>query len=85
MKCYTFEKKSIFIDMKSITEYQDYRCYMQDYYDERKRVSSFSWREFARIAGFTSPTYLKLVCEKKNAPFICRGRKSRCRDALGGV
>ena len=65
MKCYTFEKKSIFIDMKSITEYQDYRCYMQDYYDERKRVSSFSWREFARIAGFTSPTYLKLVCEKK--------------------
>ena len=38
---------------------------MQDYYDERKRVSSFSWREFARIAGFTSPTYLKLVCEKK--------------------
>ena len=51
--------------MKPITEYQDYRCYMQDYYDERKRVSSFSWREFARSAGFTSPTYLKLVCEKK--------------------
>ena len=51
--------------MKPITEYQDYRCYMQDYYDERKRVSSFSWREFARSAGFTSPTYLELVCEKK--------------------
>jgi len=38
---------------------------MQDYYDERKRVSSFSWREFTRAAGFASPTYLKLVCEKK--------------------
>lgn len=55
----------IFVIMKPITEYQDYRCYMQDYYDERKRVSSFSWREFARAAGFTSPTYLKLVCEGK--------------------
>ena len=52
--------------MKPITEYQDYRCYMQDYYDEQKRISSFSWREFARAAGFTSPTYLKLVCEGKS-------------------
>ena len=51
--------------MKPITDYQDYRCYVQDYYDERKRVSSFSWREFARAAGFTSPIYLKLVCEGK--------------------
>ncbi len=51
--------------MKPIIEYQDYRIYMQDFYDERKRVSSFSWREFARAAGFTSPTYLKLVCEGK--------------------
>ncbi|WP_041260021.1 TIGR02147 family protein [Fibrobacter succinogenes] len=51
--------------MKSVTEYQDYRVYMQDYYDERKRVSSFSWREYAKASGFTSPTYLKLVCEGK--------------------
>ena len=52
--------------MKPITEYQDYRRYMQDFYDERKRVSTFSWREFAKAAGFTSPTYLKLVCEGKS-------------------
>ena len=58
-------KNGIFKFMKPITEYQDYRRYMQDYYDERKRVSSFSWREFARSAGFSSPTYLKLVCEGK--------------------
>ena len=51
--------------MKPVTEYQDYRVYMQDYYNERKRVSSFSWREFTRASGFTSPTYLKLVCEGK--------------------
>jgi uncharacterized protein (TIGR02147 family) len=51
--------------MKSVTEYEDYRIYMQDFYNERKRISSFSWREFTRASGFTSPTYLKLVCEGK--------------------
>lgn len=53
--------------MKPVTEYRDYRCCMQDFYDERKRTCSFTWREFARLAGFTSPTYLKLVCEGKSS------------------
>jgi uncharacterized protein (TIGR02147 family) len=35
---------------------------MQDYYDERKRLGAFSWREFCRRAGFSSPNFLKLVC-----------------------
>lgn len=52
--------------MKPITEYRDYRCYMQDFYNERKRGVAFTWREYARLAGFTSPTYLKLVCEGKS-------------------
>jgi len=52
--------------MKPVTEYQDYRSYMQDFYNERKRLSSFSWRTFARMSGFSSPTYLKLVCEGKS-------------------
>lgn len=51
--------------MKPITEYVDYRQYMRDYYEERKRVSYFSWREFAKIAGFSSSGYLKLVCDGK--------------------
>ena len=51
--------------MAPVTEYEDYRIYMQDYYNERKRTTSFSWREFTRASGFTSPTYLKLVCEGK--------------------
>ena len=51
--------------MKPITDYVDYRRYMQDFYDEMKRTSAFTWREFARLAGFVSPTYLKLVCEGK--------------------
>ena len=48
--------------MKSILEYKDYRLYMQDYYDERKRLGAFSWREFCKSAGFSSPNFLKLVC-----------------------
>ena len=52
--------------MKPITEYKDYRAYMQDFYDQRKRCSAFSWREFSRLAGFSSPIYLKLVCEGKS-------------------
>lgn len=53
--------------MKEIVEYTDYRKFIQDYYDERKRSSAFTWRDFARDAGFSSPIYLKYVCEgKKN-------------------
>ena len=48
--------------MKPITEYRDYRRCMQDFYDERKRCGAFSWREFCKIAGFSSPNYMKLVC-----------------------
>ena len=47
--------------MKSIFEYRDYHLYLQDYYDERKRLGSFSWREFCGNAGFSSPNFLKLV------------------------
>lgn len=52
--------------MKSIIEYENYRTYMQDFYDQRKRCSAFSWREFSRLAGFSSPIYIKLVCEGKS-------------------
>lgn len=51
--------------MKQITEYMDYRAYMRDFYEERKRSSVFSWREFAKLAGFSSSGYLKLVCDGK--------------------
>lgn len=51
--------------MKPIVEYKDYRQYMREFYEERKRSSYFTWREFASISGFVSPTYLKLVCDGK--------------------
>jgi uncharacterized protein (TIGR02147 family) len=50
---------------KSVIEYQDYHQYILDYYSERKRCSAFTWREFAKIAGFASGSYLKLVSDHK--------------------
>lgn len=53
--------------MKPIIEYKDYRQFIQDYYEEHKQKSAFTWRDFAAQAGFGSPVYLKLVCDgKKN-------------------
>ena len=51
--------------MKPVTEYKNYREYVLDYYHERKRCSAFTWREFAKIAGFAAGSYLKLVCDGK--------------------
>jgi uncharacterized protein (TIGR02147 family) len=51
--------------MKTVTEYKNYREYILDYYKERKRCSAFTWREFAKVAGFASGSYLKLVCDGK--------------------
>ena len=49
--------------MKSILEYTSYRQYIADYYADRKARSAFTWQEFAKLAGFTSPVYLKYVGE----------------------
>lgn len=51
--------------MKPIVEYLDYRVYMREFYEERKRTSAFTWREFSKLAGFSSSGYLKLVCDGK--------------------
>ena len=51
--------------MKSVFEYRDYREYMRDFYESRKRCSAFTWREFAKQAGFSSSGFLKLVCDGK--------------------
>jgi len=69
--------------MKPIVEYRDYRAFMGDFYEDRKRTSAFSWREFARIAGFTSPSYLKLVCDGKSS--LSRVTVDRVAAAMGLV
>lgn len=52
--------------MKSIFHYQDYREYLGDFFENRKSsVHGFSWREFSRLAGYSSPVFMKLVIESK--------------------
>lgn len=51
--------------MKPVMEYNNYRIYVRDYYTERKERSGFTWRDFAKSAGYSSPVFLKLVCDGK--------------------
>ena len=69
--------------MKPIIEYSDFRQYMRDYYEERKRRSVFSWREFSKIAGFTSSSYMKVVCDGKSK--LSRVGVERTGAAMGLV
>ena len=70
--------------MKPIIEYQDYHAFLSDYYEERKRTSAFSWREFAKIAGFVSPSYLKDVCcGKTNLSKVTMGRVAAAIGLVG--
>jgi uncharacterized protein (TIGR02147 family) len=53
--------------MPSVFAYSDYRAFMRDAFAEKKASSRFSWREFAKRAGYTSPVFLKLVAEEKSS------------------
>ena len=78
-----YKNEPIFDTMKEIIEYTDYRKFIQDYYDERKRNSAFSWHAFAQKAGFSSDVYLKYVCEgKKN---LSVGSAGSVANAMGLV
>lgn len=69
--------------MKEIVEYTDYRKYIRDYYEERKRCSVFSWQKFALDAGFSSAVFLQYVCEgKKN---LSVGSAGSVANAMGLV
>ena len=46
-------------------EYSSHRVFIRDYYTERKIRSGFTWRDFAKSVGYSSPVFLKLVCDGK--------------------
>lgn len=51
--------------MKPVMEYNNFRLLVRDFYTERKLRSGFTWRDFAKAAGYSSPVFLKLVCDGK--------------------
>lgn len=56
----------IFIIMNPIIEYTNFRKFMRDFYEEKKLRHAFSWREFSKSAGFSSSSYMKVVCDGKS-------------------
>lgn len=66
--------------MNPVIEYLDYRKFMQDFYTEKKRTAGLSWRDFAKRAGYSSPVFLKLVCEGKNS--LSRKAVQRVGEAM---
>lgn len=70
--------------MNSIIEYRDYRQYILDYYLDRKSRLGFTWRDFAKCAGFASASYLKLVCDRKTRLTEVGAEKTATAMGLAG-
>ena len=52
----------------SIFDYTNYREYLKEYYDTQKKLNDkFSHRYFARIAGFKTSSFLRLVMDGKRS------------------
>lgn len=50
--------------MPSITDYQQYREFLREYYlDQKRRKTGLTYATFSRRAGIKSPNFLKLVIE----------------------
>lgn len=71
--------------MNQVTEYMDYRAYMRDFYEERKRSSVFSWREFAKLAGFFVVGLFEACVRRQDASESRGGSKGCCGDGPRGV
>ena len=70
--------------MKPLVEYMDYRRYIRDFYTERKTSSGFTWRDFAKLAGYASGSYLKLVCDGKTRLTTAGATKTASAMGLAG-
>lgn len=70
--------------MNSIVKYMDYHKYIHDFYMERKANSAFSWREFAKLANFSNPVYLKQVADGKyNLSLKSADKVAKAMDLAG--
>ncbi len=74
--------------LRSVSEFIDYRRFLEHYYREQKRTSrQFSFRWFAKQAGIASPSFLKFVIDGKRnltSPMIekfCQAMRLDAREA----
>lgn len=67
--------------MKSIYQYADYRNYLRDYYEARKKEpGGYSFARYSRLLRLGSPNYSQLILEGKRALTIANAH--HCADAL---
>ncbi|MDB5103439.1 MAG: hypothetical protein JWP91_1128 [Fibrobacteres bacterium] len=45
-------------NMKTIYEYTDYRLFLKEYYEEQKADKGFTYRDFSRLTGMNSTSWL---------------------------
>lgn len=67
--------------MKPVLTYLDFREYLRDFYLEKKKTSGFSFRDFAKVAGFSSPVFIKLVMDGKAN--LAQSSATKLCDAMG--
>lgn len=68
--------------LPSVFEHIDFRAFLRDHFDASKRLKPhYSYRYFARRAGFSSPNFLKLVVEGKRN--LSRAMTESFAKALG--
>ena len=74
--------------MKPVSSYLDFREYLRDFYLEKKKTTGFSFRDFAKVAGFSSPVFIKLVMDGKanlaqsGATKLCNAMGLRNRERV---
>src|SRR5688572_30102358 len=60
-----------------IFAYDNYRAFLKDFYEaKRKTAEKISFRQFARLAGFNSPSFLKMVID---------GKRNLSNESIGKV
>ncbi len=53
--------------MKSVYEYTNYRLFLKDFYEERKEQEGFTYRDFSKLTGMNSTSWLlHLIKGSKN-------------------
>lgn len=72
--------------MKNIHKYRDYRLFLRDYYQYKKKTEQgFTYAKFAAKAKLNSPNYLKLVIDnKRNLTISNIHAFAKCLNLTGG-
>lgn len=64
--------------MKSVFEYTNYRLFLKEYYEERKEKEGFTYRDFSKLTGMNSTSWLlHLIKGSKNLSAESQERVAR--------